>query len=99
MITIINKKYNNNYGSTAPSLPQLRRLGAKGFEGLPNLSFSEEWFKRVYIPKKTATENRIGFKKLVQSLLKSKASGNCSSKKYYECLRAFYLSILNFETI
>ena len=37
-------------------------LAVEGFEGLPNLPFSEEWVKRIHIPKKKFTENGIGLK-------------------------------------
>ena len=39
------------------SLENLLLLVVEGFGDLPNLPFSEEWVKRIHIPKKKAAEN------------------------------------------
>ena len=44
------------------SLENLQLLAVEDSEDLPGLKFSEEWIKRIHIPKKKATENGIGLK-------------------------------------
>ena len=55
-----NSKFLTNIRSLN-SLGNLLLLAVEGFGDLPNLPFSEEWIKRIHIPKKKrATENGIG---------------------------------------
>ena len=42
------------------SLEKLLLLGVEGFGDLPKIPISEEWVKRIHIPKKKATKNEIG---------------------------------------